>query len=165
MINRALDIGISSIRQYAVNPLWGRRVTTPVPLIAAATDFAIVARPAALTALGPELVVGGYTRVSLWLNVDVNQMTGFRFACYGRHTTGGSNYSMPIYNPSVGAPPYSILADGEEVILARDADQLIVLTWDIANTFPFIQFGFAATVDGGDNGQLLSAHVTYGWGS
>lgn len=167
MINRALDIGISSVRQYQVNPLWGRKVSTPI-LLTASQNLAIVAARGALTAVGPELAVDGYTRVTLWGTLTPNDATGIRFACFGRHTTGGTNHYMPIFNPSVGGLPYYIDWGPKEVRYADVANPVnFALTWDLANTFPFIQFGAAATGDdgGGVVGVLTNVYVTYGWGS
>lgn len=168
MLDRALDLGISARRVFNVNDLDGKRMTTPVPLIAAAQVVAVVAARTDLNPLGPEIAVDGFTRVSLWVSLDIGVMTGIRFACYGRHTSGGANYAMPIYNPVVAAVPYLINFTDEEVVYADDGhDDTFVLTWDIANTFPIIIFGVGATADpgGGDDASILLAHTTYGWGS
>jgi len=164
MINRALDIGISATRNYKVNPLWGRKVSTPVSLIAAAQNFTN-----AWVALGPELAVDGYTRVSLWANVDINDTVDAQIRCVGRHTTGGSDFELPIYNPSVAgaAGTYVVLVEGEAMELNDDVDQKLCLTWNIANTIPFVQFQIYAAAPGATPGQILVADtaVTYGWGS
>ena len=165
LIDKALDLGIAARRSFSVNDLDGKRVTTPVPLIAAPQALVVVAPGTPLTALGPEISVDGFTRISLWLALTWGAMTGIRTACYGRHTSGGTNYSLPIYNPSVTVAPYSILMDVEEVVLAQNADYTIVLTWDVANTISFVQFGIAATADPGADASVTSAYVTYGWGS
>lgn len=163
VIDWALDRNIASERVFNVNDLAGRRVTTPVPLIVAAQDIRT-----AIADLGPEIIVDGFTRVSLWLSVTHNvDNASYRFHCFGRHTSGGSNYPMPIYNPQVAASPYYILAEDEYTQLGVNASQLKVLTWDIANTMPYLQFRVSCGTEkaGGPYSQVASAYVTYGWGS
>jgi len=141
------------------------RVTSPVTLNAAAQALVVVAAPNRLTTLGPEINTDGYTRISLWLDLDINDMTGIRIACYALHTSGSPNaYSPPILNPSVGATPYTVIADGEEIVLARNVDQKIILTWELANTIPIVVFGIAATANAGAAGNVNVSYYTMAWG-
>lgn len=162
MVDRALDLGTASRREFLVNDLSGRRSPAPVPLIVAAQDFT-----ANFAALGPEISVDGFTRISLWFVLDaVHDSLLLDFRCVGRHTSGGSDYPMPIYNPVVAATPYNVLVEQEYVRLNNVAPINMVLTWDIANTMPFVAFQIRSDdVRQDEFAHLASAHVTYGWGS
>lgn len=163
-IDWTLDKGIYAARSFIVNDLAGRR-QGPV-ILTASQNLAIVAARTNLTAVGPELAMDGFTRVTLWGNLAPNTATGIRFACYGRHTTGGTNHCMPIYNPVVTAAPYYVKWGPEEFYYDDTTNAVdFALTWDIANTFPFLQFGAAATAQPGAVGVLTNVNVTYGWGS
>lgn len=159
LLDRALDIGISARREFVVNDLAGRRVTVPVPLIAAAQAFT-----AGWVALGPEIAVDGFTRITLWLELDINDGANMRVRCRGRHTSGGNGYDLPIYNPVV-VTPYNILTEAEYCEFNVDADGRYNLTWDVSNTFPFVYFEIQAGTVGAPACEVDSAHVTYGWGS
>lgn len=162
LLDKALDLAIAARRIFVVNDLAGKRVTTPVPLIAAAQDFT-----AGWVALGPEIQVDGFTRITLWLNLDVNDGANMRVRCMGRHTSAGTGYQLPIYNPSVAGAPgsYLILTEGEYCEFNVDADGLYNLTWDVSNTFPFVYFEIQAGTVGATACQVDEANVTYGWGS
>ena len=169
IIDWALDKAIAATRSYIVNDLAGRR-QGPV-ILTASQNLAIIIADAApvrqpLNALGPEIAVDGFTRVTLWGHLAIGTATGVRFACYGRHTTGGTNHSMPIYNPSALALPYIVDFAKEEMRYADNGFDIdFSLTWDIANTYPFIIFGCGATTQPGAVGVLTNVNVTYGWGS
>ena len=161
--SKAYDSASNADRVSEIAPIWSRR-QGPTPLISVAQDFT-----AAWLALGPEIAVDGFTRASLWLNVDINATVNARVRCVGRYATGGSDFELPIYNPSVAgaASTYVVLVEGEAMELNDDIDQKLCLTWDIANTIPFIQFQIYAAAPGVPAGQILVAdtQVTYGWGS
>ena len=171
MLDRALDLGISARRNFLVNDLDGKRVTTPVPIIAAATQIAAgsTGGPPAVWVngnIGPEISVDGFTRLTAWLNFTRTDATGVRFRLLARHTSGGTDYTLPIYNPVVLAVPYVINVDNESVVLAQDLSYVIALTWDISNTIPFVQLQMGALTNPTIATNLLNtAHVTYGWGS
>lgn len=164
LLDKALDLAIAARRIFVVNDLAGKRVTTPVPLIAAAQNFTLLWAP-----LGPEIEVAGFTRITLWLSLDINDGANMRVRCMGRHTSAGTGYNLPIYNPSVAGAPgtYNILTEAEYVEFNVDADGLYNLTWDVNNTYPFVYFEIqAGTVGANPNEcQVDLAHVTYGWGS
>ena len=165
LVDRAIDLGLAARRSFLVNDLSGRRVTVPIPLLAADAAFGL---DPLWTAIGPELDVQGYTRVSLWVDVDIGTTENPRFRCVGRHTSGGNDYMMPIYYPSVAGAPgsYVVLIEGEYVEWNVDGtDFRTVLTWDIANSIPYIQFQQQCTVVG--TGLILATgtKATYGWGS
>lgn len=166
LLDKALDLAIAARRIFVVNDLAGKRVTTPVPLIAAAQDFP-AAWGAAGSALGPEIEVAGFTRITLWLSLDINDGADMRVRCMGKHTSGGTGYNLPIYNPSVAGAPgtYNILTEAEYVEFNVDADGLYNLTWDVNNTYPFVYFEIMAGTVGADECAVSLAHVTYGWGS
>jgi hypothetical protein len=166
MLDRALDLGTASRREFLVNDLSGRRSPGPVALIPGAQDFT---NAWATGALGPEISVDGFTRISLWFVLDaVHDSLLIDFRCVGRHTSGGADHPMPIYNPVVAATPYNILVEQEYVRLNNVAPINMVLTWDISNTMPFIAMQIMANLNpagGVTYAHLASAHVTYGWGS
>lgn len=158
VIDWALDRAISASRMFLVNDLAGRR-TGPQPLIPAAQDFT-----AGWVALGPELAVEGYTRVTLWGEYDINSGANMRVRCLGRHTSGGNLYQLPILVPDTTAA-YFIRAEGEYVEINQDADINLALSWDLKNTFPFILFQIQAGTVGAPACAVTAANVTYGWGS
>jgi hypothetical protein len=163
MIDKALDLGTASRREFLVSDLSDRR-QGPQSLIPATQDFT-----AGWVALGPEISVDGHTRVSLWFVLGaVNNSLLIDFRCVGRMTSGGVDHPLPIYNPNVAGLPgtYNILVEAEYVRLNNVAPINLVLTWDIANTMPFIAFQIRSDDVGQDVfARLTSAHVTYGWGS
>lgn len=161
--NKAFDSGINSNRGFQVNPLWGQRQTTPTPILTAAQDFT-----AAFVALGPVITTDGFTRISLWLNVDINNTVSAQIRLRAQHTLGGSLFLLPILKPDTTiAGSWKILAEGEVIQLDNNADQLIVLTWDVSNSVPFVQPEIFAAVPGAPAGQILVASSAYtlGWGS
>jgi hypothetical protein len=164
MVDRALDLGTSSRREFVVDDLSGRRSPVPVALIPAGQSFT-----SAWVAIGSEISVDGFTRISLWFSVDDwNDSVLNDIRCVGRHTSGGSDYPMPIYNPVVAATPYNILVEAEYVRLNNPAAAVpysAVLTWDISNTMPFVVFQIKCEIDVVSCAHLASAYVTYGWGS
>jgi hypothetical protein len=163
LIDKALDLAIAARRIFVVNDLAGKRVTTPISLIAAAQNFTV-----GWVALGPEIQVDGFTRITLWLTLVINNGADMRVRCMGRHTTGGTGYELPIYNPNVAGAPgtYNILVEGEYMEFNVDANGVYSLTWDVSNTLPFVYFEIeAGTVGAPTACQVSVANVTYGWGS
>lgn len=165
LINKALDLGISALRIFLVNNLDGKRMTTPQPLIPAAQNFT---NAWVTGALGPEIAVDGYTRITLWLTLVVNDGADMRVRCMARNLTGGTGYNLPIYNPNVAGAPgtYDVLVEGEYVEFNLDANGSYSLTWDVSNTIPYVYFEIeAGTVGAPVACQVSAANVTYGWGS
>lgn len=163
-VDRALDLGTASRREFLISDLSARRSVSPTDLIPAGQSFT-----SAWTAIGPEISVDGFTRASLWFVVDDwNDTVMNDIRCVGRHTSGGSDHPMPLYNPVVAATPYNILVEQEFVRLNNPAAAVpfaMVLTWDIGNTIPFVVFQIKCEIDVVSCAHLSSAHVTYGWGS
>jgi hypothetical protein len=155
--DKAFDAGVSAGRTFQVNDLSGRRVTTPVPLIAAAQNYT----SGSWADLGPEIAVDGFTKISLWINhVNVNN-TGTMYRALAKHTSGGSDeYDYPIVMTNT---PFTGSTQNSVVQLNSDVDQKFVLTWELYNTIPQIQFQCKATLTGTTAGNVASAHVTYGW--
>lgn len=159
---KAYDSSTQTLRNYPVIDLASRRVDTPVALIAAAQNFTN-----AWADLGPEIALSGYTRLTVWLTIDVNDGYNLRLRCLGKHTPGaGLEYVMPILKPdTTTAGAYVIYAEDEFIELTERVDQNMLFTWTIENTIPYVQIQVMAVTPGADPAQIDGAHVTYAWGA
>lgn len=161
--NKSYDTSTQSDLVFPVIDLASRRVDTPVSLIAAAQDLVT----GSWADLGPEIALSGYTRVSLWLTVDINDSRGVMVRCLGKHTAAGTDeYTLPILKPDTSVTgSYVIAAEDEYMFLNDNADQKPVLTWAVENTIPYVQFQVSATSHTGSTpGQIDDAKITYAWG-
>jgi len=162
---KGYDAASNAVRVFETAPLWSRNVQTPFSL---GGPITITTTTPNWVDVGPEIPLQGYTRITLWIDLDINAMTGIMIRCLGKHTSAGADeYSLPIYNPSVAgaAGTWTIGVEPERMKLNIDLDQKIAVTWDVSNSHPFVQFQATCSVDGGDNAILTTAYVTYGWGS
>ena len=160
--DKAYDSSSQTIRSFPVIDLASRRVDTPVALIAAAQNITN-----AWADLGPEIALSGYTRVSIWLSVDINDGYNVRVRCLGKHTAASAlEYVMPILKPNTATDGYfAIYAEDEYIELNDDMDQNIMFTWVVENTVPYVQFQIMAATPGANPAQIDDAQITYAWGS
>jgi hypothetical protein len=158
--NKSYDSPSNADRVFEVAPPWSRNVVTPVAIIAAAQTITT-----AWADLGPEIALAGYTKVALWLNLTIGQANNIRVRALAKHTSAGTEeYSLPITR--VEAPdgaPWFLSSQAEFVEFDLDADQKAILTWDIDNVIPFVQFQVMMVTDGGTDPTVATANITYAW--
>lgn len=159
---KGYDSSTQTVRSFPVIDLASRRVDTPVALIAAAQNITN-----AWADLGPEIALSGYTRVSIWLSVDINDGYNVRVRCLGKHTAASAlEYVMPILKPNTATDGYfAIYAEDEYIELNDDMDQNIMFTWVVENTVPYVQFQIMAATPGANPAQIDDAQITYAWGN
>lgn len=159
---KAYDSSTQTVRSFPVIDLASRRVDTPVALIAAAQNLT-----ASWADLGPEIALSGYTRLTVWLAVDINDGYNVRARCLGKHTAASAlEYVMPILKPNTTTDGYfAIYAEDEYIELNDDVDQNMILTWTVDNTIPYVQIQVMAVTPGAGPAQIDDAQVTYAWGA
>lgn len=157
-LDKTLDVAISSGRSYVVNDLAGRRITTPIPLIASAQTLT-----ASFAALGPQISTDGFNKISLWLNLNLTApktSTNFRVRAKVSHTSGGTAYLLPIYNVTATGTPFYIQFEPEYLELNVDVDTNVCLTWSVENTQPFIAFEVMVEATGATAAVVTTAEAT-----
>jgi hypothetical protein len=158
--SKSFDAPSNADRGFEVAPVWSRNVQTPVSILAAAQNFS-----AAWSDLGPELALQGYTRMGTWIKLTIHDSTNVRLRLLAKHTSAGTNeYMLPITATDVSGTPFNLKVQGEYVELDADADQLILIKWEVDNFIPFVQLQVMAEVAGAVPGHIDEAHVTYGYG-
>ena len=158
--DKGFDAPTNSIRSFPVTDLASKRITTPIS-IASAQAFT-----GAWVALGPVLNTDGFTKISIFLNLNFTAPKNslnprIRLRC--ANTAAGTLFSLPIVNTISTASPYYALVDPEYVEFNTVADQTIVLTWETSNTIPYVQFEISAGTAGATPAVVTTAEVTFGW--
>jgi len=130
-------------------------------LIGGPEELVAAASPQALTNawvdLGDELYVGGACVVGLWANLDINDSVNARVRVLAKHASAGADeYVLPIR--TVGAS--AILVEDEYVEFNTDADQKMLLSWNLDGCVPYVQFQVMAGTVGVSAGQIDSAYAT-----
>lgn len=119
-----------------------------------ATDQAFTA---AWADMGDELRVQGVRFLVLWLQVTVNGSTNMRFRILAKTEEDGAiEYSLPIETDAAAV----ITIEPRFVELNNDADQNIVLGWELAGAAPWIQFQIQVGALGAPAATVDSAIVT-----
>lgn len=159
--NKSYDTSTQSDLVFPIVDLASRRVDTPVALISTAHILS-----QSWLDLGPEIALSGYTRIALWLTIDVNDSRGIQVRCLGKHTAAGTDeYTLPILKPDTSLTgSYFVAAEDEYILFNDNVDQKPVLTWAIENAIPYIQFQASCVTSGSTPGTLATAYVTYAWG-
>lgn len=128
------------------------RIGGPHTLIAAAQDLT-----ANWADLGAELTVGGARFLGLFVELDINGSANARVRVLAKHTSAGTNeYVLPIR--TVGASDVKV--EDEYMEFNVDADQSMLLSWDLDGLVPYVQFQVMAGAVGAPAGQIDSAVVT-----
>lgn len=105
--------------------------------------------------IGSALIVGGAHFVSAWVDVTINSSNDVRFRLVGLTESGGSAYTLPIQTAGAGA----VSVEDEYYELNVDADQKMVLTWELSGAVPFVKFQAQVGTAGGTAAQLDSASL------
>jgi hypothetical protein len=158
--SKAFDPSTVIDRSFEVAPLWSRNVATPIAIIAAAFNLT-----AAWQDIGPEIPLQGYTKLSLWVDLTIHDSQGVRFKLLAKHTSAGTDeYLVPISSVDTTSAVFNTVVQGEYVEFGVNADQKMLLTWELDNTIPYVQLQVIANVAGTAPGHINTAYVTYGFG-
>jgi len=126
----------------------------PQALLAAAQDLT-----AAWADLGAELTVTGARTIALWTTLDINDSINARVRLLVKwENAGADEYVLPIR--TVGAS--AVLVEDEYIEFNVDADQQMILSWDLDGLVFYAQFQVQAGVVGATAGQIDAAYVTTG---
>jgi hypothetical protein len=156
---KSYDSASNADRGFEVAPVWSHNVATPVTI---ATALALTN---AWQDLGPEIPLQGYTKLGLWLNLQINTSVNLRVRCQLKHTSAsGFEYNNILAMIDEGSLPANVKVQPQGVELDVDTDLLFVLPWVIDNFVPFAQFQVMVETTGVTPGIILNAEVTYGYG-
>ena len=140
------------------------RVTTPIDLIAAAQTLTT-----SWADLGAafEVNTDGYTTIRLWLQITKQQSDGIRIRALLKHTSQDTLEYWPIIAVPVatGTPAYY---DARPEYVQFTASELAAtdyptIEFKLNSTAPFVQFQVMMMTDGGTDGTIDSAKVTYAY--
>lgn len=131
------------------SPNW-MRYTGPETLIASSQTITGSAAD-----LGYEIDCQGYTRLLAYITLDINDAADVRIQALGKHTSAGAEeYKLPI--KTVSSSDVKVLAHYYEI--DSDADQLIILDWDVTG-IAYVQLQvWAGTA--GTTGAITAAYAT-----
>lgn len=127
----------------------------PQPLISSAQNLT-----GAWADLGGEIGTSGVRFFGLWLNVDINDANNPRIRLLAKHTESHADeFSLPIH--TVGTSDVKV--EDEYLELNVDADQKLMVSWELDRLVPFVQVQVMAGVAGATPGQIDAALVTMGY--
>ena len=110
---------------------------------------------------GVENDMRGYTRLGVFLTLDINDTTDARIRALGKHTNAGTEeYVLPIKIVSAA----QIAVTPEYIEFSTDADNLYILIIETQGVIPFIQLQIQAGTVGASAGQIDALYVTKAWG-
>lgn len=131
------------------------RTVGPQALISSAQDFT-----AAWVDLGGEIEVNGARWLGLWLDVDINNTNNPQVRVLAKHTANhASEFSLPIL--TVGASDVKV--EEHYIEFNVDADQKVLLSFDLDRVIPYIQVQIKAGTVGATAGQIDAALITLGY--
>jgi hypothetical protein len=103
---------------------------------------------------GSEISTDGHDRISLWLNIDINDTVDTRIRLLAKHTRGGADeYTFPIETVSDSV----ITIKAEYIEFATDVDGKRVISFNLDQIIPFIQVQIQAGTVGASAGQILNS--------
>ena len=109
--------------------------------------------------IGSEIQTEGYRNLLLWLNVDINDTNNPRIRILAKRAYGGTDeYVLPI--KTIGTSDVKV--EDEYIELNDDADQKIVLSWNLDNLMPVVQVQIQAGTVGASAGQIESIYYSLG---
>lgn len=121
------------------------------------------AAPQALTAnwvdMGAELFVQGAGIIVLWVNLDINGSTNARVRLLVKRAGAGADeYVFPIITQAAA----TVQVEDHFYEFNVDADQLMVLPWELDGAYAWCQFQVQAGAVGAPAATIDSAYVTTG---
>ena len=108
--------------------------------------------------LGDELDVEGVRTIGLYLTLDINDSLNARVRLVALHTSGGTEHVMPIRTVNAS----DLTVEDEYVEFTDDADQSIMLPFEIYAVCPCVKFQVQAGTAGVSPGQIDAASVVTG---
>ena len=141
--------------QAQAGPLPQNRTTTPASLIAAPVTLSTT-----WTDLGNEVSLESFDHVGLWVSLTISDSVNARVRLLGKRAFAGTDeYVMPIV--TVGTADVKV--EDEYYEFNVDADQKMVITWDIDNVLPVGQFQVQVSAVNTTAGQIESAYNSKGY--
>lgn len=112
----------------------------------------------ALVPEGPYINVMDCDSITLWLKLKINSSTGVKVKMLAVDTEADTDlYQTVTKTVTAGL----VTVQPSEMVIATNADQLIAVTFAIADQLPFVKFQVLATVVGATAGQLDACGVTF----
>lgn len=108
--------------------------------------------------LGSAAYVGGSATIGLWLSMGINNSSNFRVRAIAKHSTTDDGYVLPIKTVSSNAT----LAHSTYYELDEDADQRIMLSWDLGSIVNYVQFQTQVSAAGAITARIYDAKITKG---
>lgn len=130
---------------------WPGLFQGPEELIAAAQNLTVN-----WVALGVEQDVRGAHFCAVYLTLDINDSTNARVRLLTRHTSGGVLHVLPILTVAADA----VTVQDRYYEFNDDADQSMVLPWELDGTVGFVVVQVQTGVVGANAGQIDAANMT-----
>lgn len=109
--------------------------------------------------LGAEIPMAGFSRLGLYLTVDINDSVDVRVRALAKHTSAGAEeYPLPIETVSAS----DVKIEPKYIEFNTDADQLILLEIETNRIIPVCQIQIQAGTVGATAGQIDAAYITKG---
>ncbi len=131
ILNQLLDDTLKIIKLQDQSPLW-YRYTDGDPLVSG-NDIGAVADT--WVDAGAEIDCRGYSKLSLWVDLTVNNSTGNQLQILCKHTNAGTDEYVE-----------ETAADYQKTI--GDADRKVIYRFELDNNTPYVQIQTKATVLG-----------------
>ena len=108
--------------------------------------------------MGAEISMIGYTKLGVWVTIDINSSENIRIRALGKHTSAGAEeYVLPISTVSS-----SDIQVAPEYVEFPDADNLYLITWTTEGVVPYLQLQYQSS-DTGGLGQVDQVYITKSW--
>ena len=149
--DNAYDAALAQISVNETDPI-DQKFSGPETLVSVAQDVT-----AAWADSGAEIPMSGYTKLGVWINIDINDSENFRIRALAKHTSAGADeYIVPIR--TVYTDKVSI--EEEYLEFNDDEDQLVLFEIDTNNLVPYVQLQIQAGVVGATAGQADEIVIT-----
>lgn len=135
-------------------PRYGKTIG-PLALISAAQDLT-----ANWVDLGGEISTENVQHIGIYINLDINNSQDARVRLLAKHTSAGTDeYNLPIRTVSAS----DVKVEDEYIEFNVDADQKMILEFDLDGIVPFCQIQVQAGTVGATAGQIDSAYYVLGY--
>lgn len=149
--DNAYDAALAQISVNETDPI-DQKYSGPETLLGTAQDVT-----AAWADAGAEIPMSGYTKLGVWINIDINDSENFRIRALAKHTSAGSDeYVVPIRTVYTD----KVTLEDEYLEFNDDEDQLVLFEVDTNNLIPYIQLQIQAGVVGATAGQADEIVIT-----
>lgn len=109
---------------------------------------------------GSEISMQGFSRLGLFLTLDINDSLNVRVRVLAKHTNAGAEeYNLPIKTVS----STDVKIEPEYIEFNTDADQLVILEVDTNLIVPICQVQISAGTAGATEGQFDASYITKGY--